>query len=681
MRRALCLSLFLAAALCVAADTVVPRQGQPTEGKVVTDDGSEVVINPYFSKFKECVWRVVKLPKAAVAKVDVTPETPFREFWRRSAGIKAKDAPAWVELGKWAKEKKLEPEAKECAANALAADPENAEAKALLGAEADKLAKSSPRHNRELAARIADYAALDAGERKAAYDALKKDFGTTLPREWFDRVGRSMAQPKGFREEVKLTLNSEKTSGVYCIYVPDDYDPLRPWPLVIGLHGGGPAGKDGKGVVGSGPQFYPFLDTDVRARGYIAVCPTALAAPWAESLNDPLFTSVLQEVQILFNVDLNRVYLIGHSMGGFGTWHFGPKYAEKFACIAPASGGGHNGEGKLADLGTGVYVYHSDNDGRCRVEPDREAADLLKKSRADFVYTELPNRDHEFPQEVVHDMFDFFDARRLWGRQGKQLVPPRAPRSSFLEKLTPEEAKSFPIQSAGGGKNEVKLWLADVQKGGGNAEKAAKKIAESGDKSATATLGAWLADRKTAEDVRILCAETIGGLKDAKGLNALAAGLQDDSLKVRKASAEAIGRIGDPKGAAPLAAAVEALGKTFDSKLQGSQMDVVDWETLQDVNATYVVALGALGDAKTAQPVIAVSLRRILLSKVAVDYDRQVQAGPEPSRRAAAARIVPALPGFKEPKLRDELRAIREQFAGQGEILKACEDADSEMSK
>lgn len=681
MRRFLLLAPLFAASIVAFADTVVPRQGQATEGKVVSDDGSEVVINPYFSKFKECVWKVVKLPKAAVARVDITPESPYREFWRRSAALKSKDAAAWMELGKWAKEKKLDAEAKECAVNALAADPANADAKAMLGAEADKLAKSSPRHNKDFAARIADYAALDAGDRKAAYDAMKKDFATTLPREWFDRVGRSMAQPKGFRKEVKLTLNSEKTSGVYCIYVPEDYDPLRPWPLVIGLHGGGPAGKDGKGVVGSGPDFYPFLDTDVRQRGYITACPSAIAAPWASPENDPLFTSLLAELQILFNVDLNRVYLIGHSMGGFGTWHFGPKYAEKWAAIAPASGGGHSGEGKFADLGTGVYVYHSDNDPRCAVSPDREAAELLKKSRADFIYTELPNRDHEFPREVITDMFDFFDARRLWGHAGKQLVPPHGPRSSFLERLSPEEAKYFPIQSAGGGKNEVKLWLADVQKGGGNAEKAAKKIADSGDRSATPTLAAWLADKKTAEDVRILCATAIGGLKDARGINALAAGLLDDSLKVRRASGEALGRIGDAKGAAPLAAAIDALGKTFDSKMQGSQMDVVDWVTLQDLNATYVVALGTLGDPKTAQPVIAVALRKILLSKITVDFDRQVQDGPEPSRREAAARIVPALPGFKEPKLRDELKAIREAFAGQGEILKACDDAEAAMAK
>jgi len=247
--------------------------------------------------------------------------------------------------------------------------------------------------------------------------------------------------------------------------------------------------------------------------------------------------------------------------------------------------------------------------------------------------------------------------------------------------LTPEEVKYFPLQSAGGGKNEVKLWLMDVQKGGGNAEKAAKKIGNSGDKSATATLAAWLLDKRTAEDVRVICATTIGDLKDPKGINALAGGLQDDSLKIRRASGAAIGSVGDLKGAAPLAAAVEALGKTFESKMQGSQMDLVDWVMLQEVNATFVEALASLGDPKTAQPVVSVSIRKILLSKIDVDYDRQVQEGPEPSRRAAALRILPSLHWFKEPKLKDEVKGIRDAFAGQEEVLKACDDAEAVMAK
>jgi hypothetical protein len=680
MRRFGFVPVLVALALCAAADTVVPRGGQPVEGKVLQDDANEVVVNPYFSKFKEMVWKVAKFDKRAVARVDIAPENPLHAYWGKAAGLKADDAKGALEIAAWCKEKKLEAEAKEMASWALAADPDNAEAKALLGADAEKLLKSSPRHNKELRLRIADYAALPVEERKAAYEAIKKEFAVKEPREWFDRVARSSAQPKGFRKEVKLTLRSEKVTGVYCIHVPEDYDPIRPFPLVIGLHGGGPAGKDGKGVVGSGPEFYPFLDTNAGRRGYIAACPTAISAPWRSPDNDALFTTLLQELCILYNVDLTRVYLIGHSMGGFGTWHFGPLYCEKFAAIAPASGGGHNGEHKLAEHGTAVYVYHSDDDPRCAVEPDREAADLLKKAKADFVYTELPGKDHSWPAEIVDDTFDMFDRRRLMTRQGKSLSPPRAPRSSFLEKLTPEEVRSFPLAaSGGGGADELKNLLVELSRGGANGEAAAKKIAALGRKTATPALVNLLSDPKTTPDVKGLAAFTIGELKDPKGLAALSAALGDDSLKVRAAAATALGSLGEIKGAAAVATALEALGKYFDSRMQGDVIDLTDWEAIQALNATYVEALGRLGDPKTATPVSIVALRKILLSRVSVDFDRQVQDGPEPSRRAAASRIIPALPGLKEPTLKVDLTRLREAFKDHGDILQLCDDAEKGM--
>ncbi|NUN48794.1 MAG: HEAT repeat domain-containing protein [Candidatus Brocadiae bacterium] len=680
MRSVTVAAALLAFALAVLADTVVPRQGQPVEGKVVLDDGNEVVVNPYFSKFPEMVWKTVRLPKNGVARVDLTPESPFQEFWRRSAALKADDAAGWVELAKFCQSKKLDPEMKEAAAWALAAAPDDADARALLGAEAEKLLKSSPRHNPELKARIADYAALDPADRKAAHDAMKKEFGVKEPREWFDRVARSMEQPKGFRKDVALTISPEKSKGIYCIYVPDDYDPLRPWPLVVGLHGGGPAGKDGKGVVGNGPDFYPFLDGNVRRRGYITVCPTANAAPWSSEPNDGLFTGLIQEIQILFNIDLNRVYLIGHSMGGFGTWHFGPKYAEKFAAFAPAAGGGHNGESKLAGLGTGVYVYHSDDDPRCAVGPDREAADLLKKSRADFIYTELPGKGHSWPSEVVDDTFDFFDRHRLMVKAGKQPAPSRGPRSSFLERMTAEEMRAFPPAASGGtGGNTVRALLTELARGGGNAEKAARQIAEKGDRAAVIPLATLLSDRKSAEDVRLWSAWTLGELKDAKAVTALASALADEALKVRRNAAEALAKVGDARGAAPLAAAIDALGKYFDSRMQRNAIDLTDWENVQDLNAAFVVALASFGDAKTAQPVVAVSIRRILCSKVDVDWDRQVQDSPEVARRKAALTLIPALPLLKASTLAAELPLLRETFSRENAVLEAIDAADAAM--
>jgi dienelactone hydrolase len=47
---------------------------------------------------------------------------------------------------------------------------------------------------------------------------------------------------------------------------------------------------------------------------------------------------VLEIVSREYSVDPDRVYLMGHSMGGMGTYVLGRKYAERWAAIAPMSG-------------------------------------------------------------------------------------------------------------------------------------------------------------------------------------------------------------------------------------------------------------------------------------------------------------------------------------------------------
>ena len=43
----------------------------------------------------------------------------------------------------------------------------------------------------------------------------------------------------------------------------------------------------------------------------------------------------MDDVQRAYNVDKDRVYLTGLSMGGGGTWHLGLRYPDRFAAIVP----------------------------------------------------------------------------------------------------------------------------------------------------------------------------------------------------------------------------------------------------------------------------------------------------------------------------------------------------------
>jgi predicted peptidase len=59
---------------------------------------------------------------------------------------------------------------------------------------------------------------------------------------------------------------------------------------------------------------------------------------------------VLELVRKEFNIDDNRIYLMGHSMGGAGAMYLGEKYAQIWAAVACIAGfGSPDPKGKLKD--------------------------------------------------------------------------------------------------------------------------------------------------------------------------------------------------------------------------------------------------------------------------------------------------------------------------------------------
>src|SRR6185295_15500372 len=156
-------------------------------------------------------------------------------------------------------------------------------------------------------------------------------------------------------------------------------DPLVPTGLVVGLHGGGQGGKDPTLVTGNGQEAMNFYMDVADERGVVVVCPSALAAPWSDKKNEPFLDAVVEEMKLLYNVDESRIWLTGHSMGGWGSWYWGPQRANVWAAFAPCAGGG----GSAASAkGLPVYIYHGTDDQICVVGPDRDAAKGLAGEKA-----------------------------------------------------------------------------------------------------------------------------------------------------------------------------------------------------------------------------------------------------------------------------------------------------------
>jgi poly(3-hydroxybutyrate) depolymerase len=131
--------------------------------------------------------------------------------------------------------------------------------------------------------------------------------------------------------------------------------------------------------------------------------------------------NVLDLVRKEYSVDEKRIYLIGHSMGGAGTWHLGTKYTDVWAGlapIAPAAFGQPTGLDKLKDIP--VIVVQGDQDTAVRPEGTRRWVEKMKELKLTHEYLEIAGAGHgDVIGKGMPKIFEFFE------KQAKEKQAPK----------------------------------------------------------------------------------------------------------------------------------------------------------------------------------------------------------------------------------------------------------------
>ena len=113
-----------------------------------------------------------------------------------------------------------------------------------------------------------------------------------------------------------------------------------------------------------------------------------------------------------YNVDVNRIYLLGHSMGAIGTWKLAAKYPDVWAAIAAFSGQGTPSTA-LPMKGIPNFVVHGDADPTVNVRGSRAMVEAMKALGMDVTYLEVPGGNHSAVVEPnLAAAVEFFGARR-----------------------------------------------------------------------------------------------------------------------------------------------------------------------------------------------------------------------------------------------------------------------------
>jgi acetyl esterase/lipase len=672
-----------------AAADIVPVGGRPVRG-TWWEDGNEVVVNPYNSTNRAMTFGVERFPRSKVALDKVRPtETPEEEYARRAFEIRAGTADDHASLAAWCLDRKLKDLAAREWERVLECDPGREGAKKALGPAAKEVLSRNGKANPALGELLAQYIAADLpATRRVLRDRMQEEHALSLPPSYLERAWRSGRRPKGRTDDVPLTFRSDRVKGPegakYTIFVPSAYDPLRPAPLLVGLHGGGRGGKEGEKVVGSGPSAMNFYTGIGEERGWIVVCPTAIQAPWHEKVNGEFFEAVLHEVGLLYNVDLNRVYLTGHSMGGYGSWYWGNEWADRWAAVGPMAGGGCPGVSRFKETLTPVYLFHGTDDPVCAVQPDRSAAEQMLKNGNDFVYTELNGVGHGCPPEVLSEMAAFFEKKRLAIGRGKAFRRSEEIRSSFLEKPGKEEKRYLgdpeppdPGAKAEGPEKKRERLLREIDLGGGKAEAAAAAYADWKDGDSVKPLGARLAAAgKLGDDVRASAARALGNIGDPAALPFLERALGDGNDGVFHAAVGALVAIGDRKAGPALLRALDLQAKAFEGRFRGTVIDFSDFDPRCAALGAAALAAAALADPKDSAPRIRDRLVKVVFEG-AYRVEALARAGefPEEVRARTAKQAADALAKAGGPAAREALLRLQEAGKAEQGVVSACEEA------
>ena len=159
----------------------------------------------------------------------------------------------------------------------------------------------------------------------------------------------------------------------FWVYTPQDYYySLEATPVVIFLHGRSLCGRNLSRVRRYGP-----LDAIVKGRQIeaLVIVPQNTGGAWdPDKIND-----VLEWTKRHYAMDSTRVYVMGMSLGGYGTLDFAGTYPDKVAAAMALCGGttlnDTEGLGRLP-----LWIMHGTADRAVPISQSKKVVEAIKES-------------------------------------------------------------------------------------------------------------------------------------------------------------------------------------------------------------------------------------------------------------------------------------------------------------
>lgn len=184
-----------------------------------------------------------------------------------------------------------------------------------------------------------------------------------------------------------------ENTGMPCrVMEPINFDSEKKYPVIISLHGAGGKGTNNKKQL---KDWNRQLAQEQRRKDF----PCYVITPQAAELwNAEHLKKIKALIKGLPSVDMDRIYILGHSMGGHGTYIFIQLDPGYFAAAAPSAGAGRKQDEKFIDAGKfkdlPVWGFNGDSDGVCPLSKHQDVFDEMKKIGGNMKLTVWSDRNH-----------------------------------------------------------------------------------------------------------------------------------------------------------------------------------------------------------------------------------------------------------------------------------------------
>lgn len=201
--------------------------------------------------------------------------------------------------------------------------------------------------------------------------------------EAFDTPNDSFAEKRGnFYSAYVSSL--DQSGQIYILYVPESYDPevqyaLEVHPRALGYK-----------TPGEPKDPLPNITVYCQGRGI-------------EGLGELDVLEIIRDVQAHYNIDPDRIYLTGGSIGGGGVWRMAARYPDLFAGAIIDCGWTWTSGLHLENVSNlPMWIYHDATDIWVPVDESRTAVKFLSEMASPIIYNETSGRGHDVrPTDLV----------------------------------------------------------------------------------------------------------------------------------------------------------------------------------------------------------------------------------------------------------------------------------------